>query len=104
MTAAEASLSWQARCFNRYARLAIRRRNWGDAQALARRARRVFGAPPLMQRHALRGVNLTVERGSNIRGEWLARAGQSTSHAHPGVLMYVHGGGYVSCSAATHVH
>lgn len=95
-------MSWQARVFNGYARLAIRRRHWGDATALARRARRLFGAPPLLQRFATRRVGLTVVERDRVRGEWLRGPGWSPSDTRAGVLMYVHGGGYVSCSAATH--
>ncbi len=95
-------MSWQARVFNGYARLAIRRRHWGDSAALARRARRLFGAPPLLQRLATRGVGLTDVRQDRVCGEWLTPPRWSPYDARAGVLMYVHGGGYVSCSAATH--
>jgi acetyl esterase/lipase len=88
--------------FNGYARLAIRRRHWGDAAALARRARRLFGAPSLLQRFATRGVDLAIVEQDRVRGEWLTSPGWSPSESRAGVLMYVHGGGYVSCSAATH--
>jgi epsilon-lactone hydrolase len=98
----EVTVSWQARLFNGYARLAIRRRHWGDAAALSRRARRLFGASPLLQRLATRGVDLAVVERPGIRGEWLTPLRLAPANARDGVLMYVHGGGYVSCSAATH--
>jgi monoterpene epsilon-lactone hydrolase len=42
--------SWRARCFKIIVRIYIRRRKWGkDEQAVARRARRLFGAPMLFQ-------------------------------------------------------
>lgn len=94
--------SWQARCFNAYARIIIRRRNWGGAAALARRARRLFGAPPVLQWLAVRGLVSSAETTSaGIRGEWLAVPSPSAGQPS-GIVMYVHGGGYVSCSSATH--
>jgi epsilon-lactone hydrolase len=95
-------MSWQARLFNGYARLVIRRSHWGDAAALSRRARRLFGAPPLLQRLATRGVDLAAVERAGVRGEWLTPRPLSTGNARAGAMMYVHGGGYVSCSAATH--
>ena len=88
----------QARLLDGYARLRIRRRDWGDARAPTGRARRLFGAPPLYGRLVLRGLRCEpVTDGSGVRGEWIA--GRAPA---PGVLLHVHGGGYVSCSAATH--
>lgn len=90
--------SWQARLLNGYARLWIRRRDWGDARALTRRARRLFGAPPVYRQLVLHGLSCErVTTEYRVRGEWIA--GRA---ATPDVLLYVHGGGYVSCSAATH--
>jgi acetyl esterase/lipase len=78
----------------------IRRRDWGDEQALASRARRLLGAPSLVQRAVLRGLVCTpAVVAPGVRGEWVARPAVA---ARPpvGVLLYVHGGGYVSGSAA----
>ena len=95
--------SWQARCFDRYTRVVIRRRDWGDVPALTRRARRHFGAPPLLQRLALRGLrHERVSEATGVSGEWLSAPESTERPATAGVLLYVHGGGYVSCSAATH--
>ncbi len=95
--------SWQARCFSYYSRLVIRRRDWGPAAALARRARRLFGAPPLLQRYAVRGMRVTsVATRSGVRGEWLAHPRLSATDGQRRILMYDHGGGYVAGSAATH--
>jgi acetyl esterase/lipase len=90
--------SWPARVLSGYARLLIRRRDWGDARALTRRARRLFGAPPVYRQVVLLGLHCErVTSESGVRGEWIAARGPA-----PDVLLYVHGGGYVSCSAATH--
>jgi acetyl esterase/lipase len=90
--------------FNGYSRLVIRRRHWGATpEAVARRSRRVFEMPPFLRRLAGRG--LTVERvddASGVRGEWVsAPAGGAAGGAAPaGVVMYVHGGGYLAGTAA----
>ncbi len=90
--------SWQSRVFDRYSRLVIRRASWGKSAALvARRARRHFGIPPFLQRLALRGLGHQRVAEGHVRGEWLVPPTPA-----PGVVLYVHGGGYVACSAATH--
>ncbi|HZF69172.1 MAG TPA: alpha/beta hydrolase [Gemmatirosa sp.] len=94
------------RLFTAYARLVIRRRRWGDTPAaLARRARRLFGAPPALQRLATRGlaVRPVHDAATGVRGEWLTRpSNTSRTPTPPGVLLYVHGGGFVAGSAADH--
>ena len=92
----------RARCLNFAVRTAVRRRDWGDSERLARRARRVFGVPGAMSgfwTHGLevRRIDVRGADGHAIRGEWLI-----PPDADPGSLLYVHGGGFVSCSAATH--
>lgn len=90
--------SWQARLLNAYSRLVIRRRDWGDERALVRRARRLFGAPPLYRDLVALGLRREwVAPAPGVRGEWLARRDATAD-----VLLYIHGGGYVACSAATH--
>ena len=89
--------SWQARCLSVAIRVSMRRRDWGDERALARRARRVFGAPRPLQWLRTRGVRIDPVRDGGVRGEWIAAHGVDR-----GVLMYLHGGGYVAGSAATH--
>lgn len=93
--------SLRARFFSAIYRLLIRRRSWGrDDAAVARRARRLFDTPRPVRWLGRRG--LTVKAAvidGVVRGEWLTPAGGARQG---GVIMYVHGGGYVSCSAATH--
>jgi acetyl esterase/lipase len=74
----------------------MRRRDWGDERALARRARRVFGAPRLLQWLRTRDVQIEPVHQRGVRGEWIA-----PRHADHGVILYFHGGGYVAGSAAT---
>jgi acetyl esterase/lipase len=88
--------SWQARLMNVAVRIMIRRRHWGGELALARRARRVFGTPSILQSVVARGLSRQpVQR--PVRGEWLC-----PKVPWPGVLLYIHGGGFVACSPATH--
>jgi acetyl esterase/lipase len=91
-------------------RLLVRRKRWGeDERAVARRARRLFGSPNPFAWLRTRGVRVRpVNENSNgvsVRGEWIEpeRAGDgSDGSGSGGVIFYIHGGGFVSCSAATH--
>jgi len=89
--------SWQARCLNASVRLLVRRRKWGDERAVAGRARRLFGSPTLFQRIRSLGLRLSAVREEGVCGEWV-----EPKDLNRGVVLYLHGGGYVSCSAATH--
>lgn len=89
--------SWQARAFSHAIRTIVRRRSWGREQVLAARARRVFGAPRVYGWLATVGLTRTSCRSDGAQGEWLV-----PRMPRPGVVFYVHGGGFVSCSAATH--
>ena len=90
--------SWQAQCIKLIVRLYIRRRKWGnDERAFVRRARHVFGAPRFYQWFQSYNVDVSPIRDHRIEGEWI-----KPKHADEGVILYLHGGGYISCSAATH--
>ncbi|MFN2501356.1 MAG: alpha/beta hydrolase [Pyrinomonadaceae bacterium] len=90
--------SWQAKCFNLAVKTLIRRRRWGrDDTGVARRARRLFGAMPAYQWLRTRGLKVTPVSDEAVKGEWVA-----THSADDGVIMYIHGGGFVACSSATH--
>jgi acetyl esterase/lipase len=91
------SPSWQARTLSASIRWFIRRRRWGrDEQACARRARRIFGTPWPYQWLRARGLNVRPVNEGGVRGEWL----EPPACAGDGVIFYIHGGGFVSCSAA----
>ncbi|MDQ1610496.1 MAG: epsilon-lactone hydrolase [Pyrinomonadaceae bacterium] len=117
------SPSWQARGISASIRLFVRRRRWGaDAAGVARRARLIFGAPWPYQWLRTRGLNVRPvdDAAAGVRGEWLEPA-SATARAHTtkgakasavaaanagaaagaGVIFYIHGGGFVSGSAAT---
>jgi epsilon-lactone hydrolase len=87
--------SWQARLAAGYVRLVVRRVDWGDTDALARRSRRLFGPPSWYQRLTMHDVRATPVHTDTVRGEWI----DPESPTGNAVLLYVHGGGYVSCSA-----
>jgi monoterpene epsilon-lactone hydrolase len=91
--------SLQARLFDLFGRLVVRRRHWGDGpRAVSARARRVFGAPRPFRWLAASGVRITRVDDGPVHGEWL-----SVARPHERfTLLYVHGGGYLSCSPATH--
>lgn len=86
--------SLSARVFSTFIRAFIRRRDWGDEQHLAARARRLFGAPAIYRPIATRDVSVEPATG---RAEWI-----TPSNPEPGVIFYVHGGGFVACSKETH--
>jgi acetyl esterase/lipase len=75
----------------------VRRRNWGDEKMVARRARRLFGSPKILQWLKIRGLRLKRIENEMVRGEWLI-----PENSKQQIILYFHGGGYVSCSAATH--
>lgn len=89
--------SWQARCASWTIRALLRRAAWGEPRALALRARRIFGVRQPLGWLWARGVQISQVEAGGLRGEWL-RAGNGDR----GVLYYLHGGGYVACSPATH--
>ncbi|HSK73286.1 MAG TPA: alpha/beta hydrolase [Pyrinomonadaceae bacterium] len=89
--------SLQGGFFNAFIRLFIRRRYGFDEYALAKKARRIFGSPRIFQWIHTRGLSLRYVNEENVRGEWL-----ETEQTEQGAIFYIHGGGYVSCSAKTH--
>ena len=88
--------SWQARGVAVLIRATMRRRAWGDEQALARRARRVFVTPRVFRWLRTRHVRIDTVRDGPVHGEWVTGA-----RSDRGVILYFHGGGYVAGSAAT---
>src|ERR1700746_257215 len=69
-----------------------------DPAALVRRARRVFGEPKLVRFRLPKGLKIeSVD--ADVQGEWLV---PEQLRFPDSVLLYFHGGGYVSCSAKGH--
>lgn len=97
--------SLRARIFNSLVRLFIRRRYGLDKTALAKKARRLWGSPKIFQWYHTRGLRLRVIDENGVRGEWLETNDSSAAAATAaagGTIFYIHGGGFVSCSARTH--
>ena len=82
---------------DRYVRTLVKRETWGDSEQLARRARRLFGSPGFWSNSRSFGLHVTRVEIANVRGEWIEPANRL-----PGAILYIHGGGYVACSARTH--
>jgi epsilon-lactone hydrolase len=89
--------SWQARGLALGIQVVMRRATWGDPEALAQRARRLFGAPNPLGWLRTRGVRIDPVEEGVVRGEWL-----SAARSMRGTILYLHGGGYVAGSPATH--
>ncbi|MBC8406849.1 MAG: alpha/beta hydrolase [Planctomycetes bacterium] len=89
--------SFRARGAAAFIRLFIRRRNWGVGMQLAKRARRHFGTTRALQLFR----SLGVKRSSFLVGE-IAVEELNPPTPTTLVLLYLHGGGYLSCSPATH--
>jgi epsilon-lactone hydrolase len=89
--------SIQSRLLSAAVRTIVRRANWGEEAALTRRARLLFGSPRPYA--ALASLWILRERftSGSVRGEW-----NIPKAYEPGVILYVHGGGFVACSASTH--
>jgi len=89
--------SWQARGLRFAIRVVMRRATWGEPEALARRARRLFGAPNPVRWLRSRGVRIERVVEPAVAGEWVSAGAPGR-----GVVLYLHGGGYVAGSPATH--
>ena len=63
--------SLRLRSFDLAVRLLIRRRDWGPSPQLARRARRLFGAPWPFQWLRSFGVEIPPANAADPAGEWL---------------------------------
>lgn len=91
--------SLRVRFFSALISKTVRRRQWGRKEnELARRARSTFGAPRILQWWSTLGLEVDRVASGPVKGEWL-----SPPRADPRVaIMYIHGGGFCSCSARTH--
>jgi epsilon-lactone hydrolase len=86
--------SLRARLINRLVRLLVKRWPRKNLDAVVRRSRNLFNSPALLSALYTRGVTI---RKTNL-GEWIT----PESVKDDGVILYFHGGGYVSCSPASH--
>src|ERR1051326_1137583 len=91
--------SFRARVISHLVRLVVKRWPRGDYRALVRRARRLFGLPPWLTFAVSFGVNYERVEGADVCGEWII---PRANYFEDKVLLYLHGGGYVSCSPQSH--
>jgi len=80
-------------------RLVVKRWPRKDYSAIVRHARRVFGLPVWLTFLISRGVTFREQQDLDVRGEWVV---PEANHYEDKVLLYLHGGGYVSCTPQTH--
>lgn len=91
--------SLQARVITWLVRLVFKRWPRGDYENLVRRARRLFGLPDWMSFLVSRNVMCEEVRGADLCGEWVI---PEENNYPEQVLLYLHGGGYISCTPRTH--
>lgn len=85
---------------NAAVRLFMRRRYGSDEYALVKQARPMWGSPRIWQWLHSRGLIIKTVSEKSVSGEWLEAAG--AEERQRGTLFYIHGGGFVCCSARTH--
>ncbi|HMF89944.1 MAG TPA: alpha/beta hydrolase [Candidatus Angelobacter sp.] len=91
--------SLRARVATRMVRVVVKQWARGSPEAVVRRVRWVFGYPGFLTFVYSFGVRIEKVETPHVRGEWI----WATSTASPEkVVLYLHGGGYVSCSSRTH--
>src|ERR1041385_6699346 len=91
--------SLRARILTRLVRLLVKRWPRGDYRALVRRARRLFGLPPWLSFAVSFGVHYERIASTDLCGEWIIPQANDFDDR---VLLYLHGGGYVSCHPQSH--
>jgi len=91
--------SLRARVITPLVRLVVKRWPRGDDAALVRRARRLFGLLPWLTFAVSNGVSFERVQWTDVCGEWIIPCANDFEEK---VLLYLHGGGYVSCSPQSH--
>jgi monoterpene epsilon-lactone hydrolase len=91
--------SLRGRILTRLVRVVVKRWARGDPPAVVRRARQVFGFPNFLNFLYSGSLEIQSIDTGQVQGEWLI---PKHRQAKNGVLLYFHGGGYVSCSPQTH--
>ena len=91
--------SLRARIVTWLVRMVVKRWPRGDYEKLVRRARWVFGLPNWMSLLVSREITYEEVQGGDICGEWVI---PEANYYEEKVLLYLHGGGYVSCTPQTH--
>jgi epsilon-lactone hydrolase len=91
--------SLRARVITRVVRTVVKRWPRRDMNKLVLRARRLFGVPTWMTVPISYGVSYQQVLSTDVCGEWVVPRDYYTRDR---VLLYLHGGGYVSCSPRSH--
>jgi epsilon-lactone hydrolase len=91
--------SLRGRIATRLVRLVVKRWAQGDPPAVVRRARKVFGLGHFLHGLHARGLEIETVDTEMVRGEWIR---PKDCEVRDRALLYIHGGGYVSCSPQTH--
>lgn len=95
--------SWQTRLFSTLSRLWIKRgarKPVAGEAAGARHVRRLFEPPEFLRPSLPAGAKIEPVNEGGVRGEWVEwlEGGEAPQRT----VYYLHGGGYVACSPATH--
>jgi len=91
--------SLRARMMTRASRMLIKRWPRRSPESVLRWARLLFNSPGLMNIFHARGMEINQVDEGAVRGEWLAPRECASPQR---VLLFLHGGGYVSCSPRSH--
>jgi monoterpene epsilon-lactone hydrolase len=91
--------SLRGRIATRLVRVVVKHWARGDPLAIVRRARKVFGLPDFLNILHSRGLEIEKVETPAVRGEWIRT---KPCELRDRVLLYFHGGGYVSCSPRRH--
>jgi epsilon-lactone hydrolase len=90
--------SFQARAVSTLVKLSLRRQSWGKTDfEVANYARSRLGSPKIQRWYKSLGLKVEVINEPGFCGEWI-----TPPDSKAGVVLYFHGGGYFSCSAASH--
>jgi epsilon-lactone hydrolase len=91
--------SLRGRIATRVVRMVVKRWARGDPPAVVRRARKIFGLPDFLNVLHSRGLEIEKVDTPVVRGEWIR---PKPCERRDRALLYLHGGGYVSCSPRRH--
>ncbi len=89
--------SLRGRILNRIVRTVVKQWPRHNPEIVVRRSRQFFGVPGHLT--FLYAKNVTITPVSEPPGEWLVPSGTTDPNR---VILYMHGGGYVSCSIRSH--
>ncbi|HKX28454.1 MAG TPA: alpha/beta hydrolase [Blastocatellia bacterium] len=89
--------SWQARTVSLIIRLVVKRHHQGSEQEVVELIRRRLGRLTVLRPAVANGVQVRPVEEGQVKGEWVEAAERPQL-----TIYYLHGGGYMACSPATH--